>query len=141
MLTFNIKGYIDPDSTKKNGLARVDVTIDGIVTPLTTKDEIEEHLLKRNPQSYCASGTIPFLHTDLRQAIGPTGDSPHAESILDGSLTHPDLAVWAFTSQLCLRSHYPDTTKATVTERHLSIAFGGLHKKSASSPPGPYNAH
>jgi hypothetical protein len=51
MIRFKIKGFIDPDSIKYNALSQVDVTIDGIVTPLTTKDEIQNHLLKRKPQA------------------------------------------------------------------------------------------
>jgi hypothetical protein len=52
MLKFDIKGFIDPDSIKRNTLERVDVTVKGCITPLTTKTEIEDHLLKRNPQAY-----------------------------------------------------------------------------------------
>jgi hypothetical protein len=41
---------LNPDITKRNALARVDVNIGGCITPLTTKDEIEDHLLKYNPK-------------------------------------------------------------------------------------------
>jgi hypothetical protein len=37
MLKFDIKGCIDPGSIKRNALARIDVTVDGCITPLTTK--------------------------------------------------------------------------------------------------------
>jgi hypothetical protein len=40
MLKFDIKGFIDPDSIKRNALARVDVTVDGRITPLATKMKI-----------------------------------------------------------------------------------------------------
>jgi hypothetical protein len=46
MLKFNITGFIDPDSTKRNALARFDVMINGCITPLTTKHEIEDHLIQ-----------------------------------------------------------------------------------------------
>jgi hypothetical protein len=66
MLKFDIKGFIDRDSINRNALARVDITIDGIVTPLTTKDENEDHyLLKGNPQAYWDSGTAHCGHIDL----------------------------------------------------------------------------
>jgi hypothetical protein len=63
MLRFNIKGFIDPDSIKRNTLARVDVTIDGRITHINTKKEIEGHLLQCIPNSYRAAGTTPFGHT------------------------------------------------------------------------------
>jgi hypothetical protein len=37
MLKFDIKGLIDPDSIKHNALARVDATVNGCITHLTTK--------------------------------------------------------------------------------------------------------
>jgi hypothetical protein len=93
MLRFDIKGFMDPESIKRNTLTRVDVTIDGHITPLNTKNEIEDHLLKRNPQSYWAAGSTPFGHTPVGRSLGPTGDSPLANSILDGTFTHTNLAV------------------------------------------------
>jgi hypothetical protein len=95
MLRFEIKGFIDPDSIKRNALTRVDVTNEGCITPLTTKNEIEDHLLQRNPQSYWAVGSTPFGHTPIGKSLGPTGDSPLSKSILDGTFNHPNLSVKA----------------------------------------------
>jgi hypothetical protein len=100
--------------------------------------EIEDHILTRNPQAYWNSGTTPFGHTSLGCVIGPTGDSPLAGSIIDGSFTHLNHAVSAFTHQLRQRSHYPSIPAATVTEKQLSRAFGGLQENTASSPSGLY---
>jgi hypothetical protein len=93
MLKFDIQGLMNPYSIKHNALTRVDATIGGCITPLIIKDEIEDHLLRHNPQAYCASGTTPFGHNALGRALGPTGNSPLTESILDGSFTYPDLAI------------------------------------------------
>jgi hypothetical protein len=38
MLRFDIKRFIDPDSINRNALTRVDVTISGHITPLTTNN-------------------------------------------------------------------------------------------------------
>jgi hypothetical protein len=140
MLKFDIKGFIDPYSIARNALARVDATEDGRITPLTAKVEIEDHFLTRNPHAHWASGTTRFGHTALGRAIGPTGDSPLANSILGGFFSHPNLAVSAFTQQLRRRNHCPDIPAARVTEKQLSRAFSGLREKSATSPYGLYNA-
>jgi hypothetical protein len=49
----------------------VDFMVNGRLTPLTTKVEIEYHLLTRSPQSYLASGTTLFAHTALGGSLGP----------------------------------------------------------------------
>jgi hypothetical protein len=105
MLRFNTKGFIDPNSINNNALTRVDVTIVGCITPLTTKNEIEDHLLQCNHQAYWAAGSTPFGHTPLGRSLGPTGDSPLANSILDGKFIHPNLAVKYFTSHLRQQPH------------------------------------
>jgi hypothetical protein len=43
MLRFDIKGFVGPHSIKRNALTRIDVLIDGRLTTLTTKAEIEYH--------------------------------------------------------------------------------------------------
>jgi hypothetical protein len=105
MLKFDIKGFINPDSIKRNSLARVDITINGYITPLTTNHEIEDHLSQRNPQAYWDDGTTPFGHMALGRALGPTGDSPLENLIIDDSLTHSNLAFRAFTDQSHHHSH------------------------------------
>jgi hypothetical protein len=141
MLIFDIKCFIYPDSIKRNALTMMDITISGHLTPLSTKNEIEDHLLLRNPQSYWAAGSTPFGHTPLGRSLGPTCDSPLSNYILDGTFAHPNLAFKAFTSQLRRRPHCPDIPIATVTEKQFSRDVGGLREKSASSPSGLYNKH
>jgi hypothetical protein len=97
LLTFDMKGFIDPYSIKRNTLTRVDVKINNQVSPLMTKNKIKYHLLKRNPQACWAAGSTPFGHTDLGRAPRPTGYSPLTESILDGSFSHTDHAINDFT--------------------------------------------
>jgi hypothetical protein len=88
MLQYEINEFTDPRSIKCNILTRVDVTIDGHLTHLTTKIDIEDQSLTRNPHANLASGTNPFGHTVLGGSLGTTCDSPLADSILDGfSLT------------------------------------------------------
>jgi hypothetical protein len=141
MIRFDIKGFIDPDSIKRNALARVDFTIYGRITPLTTKNEIEDHLLQCNPQSYWVAGSTPFGHTPLGRSLSLTCDSPLANFILDGTFTNTNLEVKAFTSHLRRRPYCSDIPKADVTENQFSRAFGGLREKSTSYPSGLYNAH
>jgi hypothetical protein len=141
MLRFDIKGFIYPHSIKRNALTRDDVMSDGCLTPLTTKVEIEDHLLTRNPQSYMASGTTPFGHTALGRSLFPTGDSPLSEFILDGSFSHPNQTASSFTQQLCHRSHCSYIPAARITEKHFSRALGRLQEKSVSSTSDLYNAH
>jgi hypothetical protein len=62
VLRFDIEGFIDPDSVKRSALVRVDVTIDGGITPIKTKIEIEDHLLQHNPQAYWASDNTLDIH-------------------------------------------------------------------------------
>jgi hypothetical protein len=66
MLKFDIKGFIYPDSIKMNALTRVDVTINICISPLTTKSEVEYHLLSRNHQAYWEAGSTHFVQTPLR---------------------------------------------------------------------------
>jgi hypothetical protein len=61
--------------------------------------------------------------------------------ILNGSFSHPNRAVNAFTQQLRRHIHCPDIPAAKITETQFSRAFGGLRDKAASSPSGLYNAH
>jgi hypothetical protein len=53
VLRFNIKGFIDPHSIKHNALTHVDVLVDGRMMPLTTKAEMEDHVIARNARAYC----------------------------------------------------------------------------------------
>jgi hypothetical protein len=54
MIRFDIKVFIDPYSIKRNALTRVDVLIDGQLTPLTTKAEIEKPLTcYKSTSIYC----------------------------------------------------------------------------------------
>jgi hypothetical protein len=126
---------------KRNAPTRVNVMVDGLLTPLTTKANIEDHLLYRNPQANLTSGTTPFGHTALDRSLGPTGDSPLADSILDGSFSHQNRADSAFTQQLRRRSHHSNIPAARITKKQFACAFGVIREKYASSPSGLNNAH
>jgi hypothetical protein len=138
---FDIKGFINPYSIKHSALTQVDITTNYVVYPLTTKGEIEDHLLQHNPLAYWASVSTPFGHTPLGRLLGDTCDSPLAESIPDESFTRHNLVVRALTSHLQRRPIFPDIPSTNISERTFSRAFGGLREKSSVSPSGLYNAH
>jgi hypothetical protein len=100
LLKFDIEGFIYHSSIKRNALEMVDVMVNDQIAPLMTKTEIEDHLLTINPQAYRAAGSTHFGHTDLGRTLVPTGPSPLADSILDGSFSHPNHAINDFTYQL-----------------------------------------
>jgi hypothetical protein len=51
-------------------MARIDVTLeDGTVVAETTNEEIEEHLLERNPEVYRAAGLMPFGDSYLGRCL------------------------------------------------------------------------
>jgi hypothetical protein len=52
LLKFDIKDFINPSSIKCSALTRFDITINEVVSSLTTKDDLEDHLLQRNPIAY-----------------------------------------------------------------------------------------
>jgi hypothetical protein len=87
------------------------------------------------------SGTTPFGHTPLGRQLGDTGYSTLAESILDGSFTHTNPAISAFTSNLLRCQYLPYIPPVKISERIYSNAFGGLREKSSAPPSGLYNAH
>jgi hypothetical protein len=141
LLNINIKGFISPSSIKRSALTRVDITVNDGISYLTTKAEIEEHFLQCNPLIYWASDSTPFGHSSLGRLLGDTGQSPVVESIHDGSFTHSNYIVCAFTSQLRRRPLLPDIPPAKISERTFPGADGGPREKSAASPSGLYNAH
>jgi hypothetical protein len=141
LLKFDIQGFINPSSIKCSALTRIDVTTNGVVSSLTTKLELEDHLLLRNPKTYWAYGFTHFVHTSLGRQLGDTRDYPLAEYILDGSFTRTDSAIRAFTCNLRRRTSLLNVLPANISERTYSHAFGGLREKSSASPSSLYNDH
>jgi hypothetical protein len=82
LFKFDIKGFINPSSIKRRALSHVDNAPNGVVSSLTTKSEIEDHLLQLNTLTYWASVTTPLGHSALQRLLGDTGDSM-VDSILD----------------------------------------------------------
>jgi hypothetical protein len=76
LLKFDIKGFINSSSIKCSALTRVDITPNEVISSLTTKGELEDHLLQRNPIAYWASCSTPFGHTTLERQLGDAGNSP-----------------------------------------------------------------
>jgi hypothetical protein len=75
LLKFDIKGFINPYSIKHSALTCVDIKMNDVVSSLTTKAEIEDHLLQRNAIPYWASGAtlsvIPTLEDYLDTQVTP----------------------------------------------------------------------
>jgi hypothetical protein len=49
LLKFDIKRFINPSSIKWSALTRIDITPNDVISSLTTKGKLEDHLLQRNP--------------------------------------------------------------------------------------------
>jgi hypothetical protein len=69
LLKFDIKGFINPSSIKRTSLNHIYINSNGVVSSLNNKEEIEDHLLQRNPLTYWASGTTPFGHSSVSQLL------------------------------------------------------------------------
>jgi hypothetical protein len=63
-----------------------------------------------------------------------------AESVLDGSFSHPNRSVSALTAHLQRRPLLPDIPPVKISELTYSRVFGGLREKSSASPSRIYNA-
>jgi hypothetical protein len=83
---------------------RVEVELRSIVwKQLTGKEEIEEHLIKRNVEQFSHAGATPFGYTPLGKELRHTGDLPMAYAIYNGTLNHEaldDEAINAIVTQL-----------------------------------------
>jgi hypothetical protein len=51
LLKFDIKGFISPSIIKHSALTPIYITTHDVVSSLTTKGELEDHLLLRNPKA------------------------------------------------------------------------------------------
>jgi hypothetical protein len=64
----------------------MDVQMDDVVWRQTVgKDQVEEHLVKRNMEQFSHAGGNPLGYTELGQELGHTGDTPMYEALLDGN--------------------------------------------------------
>jgi hypothetical protein len=91
-LGYQIRGHVKPNSTKKSSLNRLDVqTEDGLWRQIIGKTQVEEHLIERKVEQFLHAGATPLGYTDLGRELGHTGDTPMAESILDGTFEHESL--------------------------------------------------
>jgi hypothetical protein len=67
LLKFDIKCFINHSSIKRSAITRIDMTTNDVVSSLTTKGEIEDHLLLRNPKAYW----VPLEDYSVIQAPPP----------------------------------------------------------------------
>jgi hypothetical protein len=83
-----IRGHVQPNSNKKSSLTRVSVLYDGpegLWQHIIDKDDLEEHLIKRNVEQFSHAGATPFGYTELGKDLGHTYDSQMAQDIYYGT--------------------------------------------------------
>jgi hypothetical protein len=65
-LGYQIRGHVNPNSTKKSSLNRLDVqTEDSLLRQKVGKTQVEEHLIERNLEQLSHTAAIPLGYTDL----------------------------------------------------------------------------
>jgi hypothetical protein len=98
------------------------------------KDELEDHVIKRNVEQFSHAGATPFGYTDLGKDLGHTGDSQMAQEIYDGTLEHDassDGAIYAIVAQLQKHPAIDKILKPVVTPEDLKSAFNYVPEKTA----------
>jgi hypothetical protein len=65
---------------------------DGTWRQIVGKDQVVEHLIERNVEQFSHAGATPLGYTELGQELGHTGDTPMAETILEGTFDHDSLS-------------------------------------------------
>jgi hypothetical protein len=99
-----ILGHVKPNSAKKSSLSKVTVPeTDGTWSQIIGKDDLEDHLIKRNVKQFSLAGETPFGYSPLGKELGHTGDSEMADAIYEGTLEHEalsDAAIAAVVKQL-----------------------------------------
>jgi hypothetical protein len=135
-LGYQIRGHVNPNSTKTSSLNRLDVkTEDGLWRQIVGKTQVEEHLIERNVEQFSNAGATPLGYTDLGRELGHTGDTPMAEAILDGTFEHESLtdeALAAILKQLREHPNVQEIIQPIVTEADFKSAFKCVPEKTAS---------
>jgi hypothetical protein len=137
-----IRGHVKPNPNKKSSLTRVSVPDAGppdLWQHIIGKDELEEHLIKRNVEQFSHAGATPFGYTDLGKDLGHTGDSQMAQYIYDGTLQHDalsDEAIYAIVVQLRKHPAIDRILKLAVSPEDFKSAFKCVPDKTASSFSG-----
>jgi hypothetical protein len=88
------RGHAKPNSNKNSSLTRVSVLDDGrkgLWQQIIGKDDLEDHLIKRNVEQFSHAGATPFGYTELGKDLGHTCDSQMDQYIYDGTLEHDAL--------------------------------------------------
>jgi hypothetical protein len=106
-----IRGHVKPNSNNKSSLARVSVPDDGpesLWQQISGKDDLEDHLIKRNIEQISHAGATPFGYTELGKDLGHTGDSQMDQDIYDGTLEHDALSDGAINAIVAQLRKYPE---------------------------------
>jgi hypothetical protein len=139
-LGYQIQGHVNPHSTKKSSLNRLDVQIeDGLWQQIFGKTQVEEHLIERNIEQFSHAGATPLGYTNLGREFGHTGDTPMAEATLDGTFEHESLmdeALAAILQQLRKHLNVQEIIQPIITEADFKSAFKCVPEKTASSLSG-----
>jgi hypothetical protein len=134
-----IRGHVKPNSNKKSSLKRVLVPDDGpegLWQHIIGKDKLEEHLFKRNVETFSHAGATPFGYTELGKDLGRTGDSQMAQDRCDGTLEHDALSdgtIYAIIVQLRKHPAIDKILKPVVLPEDFKSAFKYVPEKTASS--------
>jgi hypothetical protein len=136
-LGYQIRGHVNPNSTKKSSLNIIDVqTEDGLLCQLVGKVQVEEHLIEQNVKQFSHAGLTLLGYTGLGRELGHTGDTPMAEAILDGTFEHDSLyddALLAIVKQLRKHPAVREIVQPVFTEADFESAFKCVPEKMASS--------
>jgi hypothetical protein len=141
-LGIQIRGHVKPNSNKKSSLTRVSVPDDGpegLCQHIIGKDNLEEHLIKRNVEQFLHAGATPFGYTELGKDLGHTDDSQMAQDICDGTLEHnalSDGAMHVIVAQLRKHPAIDKILKPVVSPEDFKSAFKCVPEKTASSLSG-----
>jgi hypothetical protein len=107
-LGYQIRGHVNPKSTRKLSLNRLDVqTEDGLWWQIVGKTQVGEHLIERNVKQFSHAGAAPLGYTDLGRELGHMRDTPMDEAILDGTFKHQSLTDKALMDILQQPRKYP----------------------------------
>jgi hypothetical protein len=137
-----IRIHVKPNSNKKSSLTRVSVPDDGpegLWQQIIGKDELEDHLIKRNVEQFSHAGATPFRYTDLGKDLVHTGDSQMSQDIYDGPLEHDALsdgAIYAIVAQLRKHPAIDKILKPVLSPEDFKSAFKYVPDKTASSFSG-----
>jgi len=161
--SFTRIGHVLETKSMHTGLARVDVpagdtrpfpegpdpkTWEGPWTPITTPNEIAEHVCSANTRQYQQAISTPFASGPLADYLGPRGESKGAIDLLNGTLPPQKIIEHLHPETMAILGTLvtPPTLKSFKSTAQITQAdFIGTYKASkeltSSSPSGRHIGH